>query len=133
MILLYGQTPQRSTADRQMPHRGRAGSAESSPVIPGASSAGGAGSRFVFTRGVFVHRPKFPFVYPISIFPTKQGDMLDDIVVRFYGDSDRWIVESVLEANRGIAAYGPTLPAGLMLKLPARRSTALTKTKFIWI
>lgn len=53
---------------------------------------------------------------------TRQNDILDDVVHRYYGDTDRLIVERVLEANRGIALadYGPVLPAGLTITLPER-------------
>lgn len=51
---------------------------------------------------------------------TRQGDILDDVVFRFYGDTERRIVETVLEANRGLADHGPILPAGLTITLPDR-------------
>ncbi len=53
---------------------------------------------------------------------TRQNDILDDVVFRYYGDTARRIVERVLEENRGIglADYGPVLPAGLTIPLPDR-------------
>lgn len=51
---------------------------------------------------------------------TRQNDLLDDVCHRYYGDTDNRIVETVLEANRGLADYGPVLPAGLRIVLPDR-------------
>lgn len=58
--------------------------------------------------------------------------MLDDIVTRFYGASHSRIVESVLEANPGLASYGPKLPAGLIVRLPAKTSSSSEKMTFLW-
>lgn len=54
---------------------------------------------------------------------TKQNDILDDVVFRFYGDTDNGIVEQVLEANRtvGLADLGTVLPAGVTITLPDRQ------------
>ena len=68
----------------------------------------------------------------MTIFLTKQGDMLDDIVYRFYGDTDKRVVERVLEYNRGLADYGPTLPAGLSIRLPERPTSSTAKMQFLW-
>lgn len=51
---------------------------------------------------------------------SKQNDILDDVVFRFYGDTDGRIVERVLEANPGLADHGPVLPAGIEIELPER-------------
>jgi phage tail protein X len=51
---------------------------------------------------------------------TRQNDILDDVVHRYYGDTDNRIVETVLEANRGLADYGPVFPAGVLIVLPDR-------------
>lgn len=51
---------------------------------------------------------------------TRQNDILDDVVHRYYGDTENRIVELVLEANRGLADLGPLLPAGLTIALPDR-------------
>jgi phage tail protein X len=55
-------------------------------------------------------------------YVTRQNDILDDVVHRYYGDTERRIVERVLEVNReiGLAEYGPVLPAGLTITLPDR-------------
>jgi phage tail protein X len=61
---------------------------------------------------------------------TKQNDILDDVVFRFYGDTEGGIVELVLEANREIslADYGHVLPAGITITLPERVTEQAAKT-----
>jgi phage tail protein X len=46
-----------------------------------------------------------------------QGDMVDAICRRVYGDESGF-VEAVLDANPGLAALGPVLPEGTRLTLP---------------
>lgn len=53
-----------------------------------------------------------------AIYTTRENDVLDEIVWRFYGRQDNGLLESVLEANRGLADYGPELPTGLMIAMP---------------
>jgi len=53
-----------------------------------------------------------------ATYQTRTGDVLDDIVNRYYGRNDNGTVELVLEANRGLADNGPVLPAGLTITLP---------------
>ncbi len=65
-------------------------------------------------------------------YRTKDGDVLDDIVHRFYGDTSNGIVELVLEANRGLADHGPVLPAGLLVSLPERPVTATNSLTRLW-
>ena len=65
-------------------------------------------------------------------YSTRQNDLLDDVVFRYYGDTDRRIVEDVLEANRGIADYGPELPAGLTITLPERAPAAAETLTRLW-
>ena len=57
------------------------------------------------------------------IYVTTQGDVLDRICARRYG-SEQGAVERVLRANPGLAAFGPRLPAGLRITLPAAPATA---------
>ena len=63
---------------------------------------------------------------------TRQNDLLDDVVFRYYGDTDRRIVEDVLEANRGLADYGPELPDGLTITLPERAPAAAETLTRLW-
>lgn len=46
-----------------------------------------------------------------------QGDTVDAICWRHYGRTDG-TVEAVLEANAGLADYGPVLPIGTVVCLP---------------
>ena len=50
-------------------------------------------------------------------YRTKEGDMLDWICWRHYGQQ-AGAVEVVLKANPGLAEAGPLLPAGLVIELP---------------
>lgn len=61
---------------------------------------------------------------------TRQNDILDDVVLRYYGDTERGIVETVLEENRavGLADYGPVLPAGITITLPDREPEPPTES-----
>ncbi len=52
-----------------------------------------------------------------ATYRCRQGDMLDWICWKHYGRT-RDAVEAVLEANAGLADYGPVLPAGLEITLP---------------
>ena len=49
-------------------------------------------------------------------YRTKDGDVLDAICLAQYGSSAT--VPAVLAANRGLAAFGPVLPAGVEIELP---------------
>lgn len=51
------------------------------------------------------------------IYRTKDGDVLDAICARHYGDTPHR-VEAVLDANPGLAAHGPVLPSGILIELP---------------
>lgn len=64
---------------------------------------------------------------------TRQNDILDDVVHRYYGDTDNRIVETVLETNRGLADYGPVFPAGVLIVLPDRvASQEAEKLQTLW-
>lgn len=56
-------------------------------------------------------------------YRTKDGDVLDLICLRVYGDASPG-VEAVLTLNPGLAAVGPILPAGIVIELPPARDTA---------
>lgn len=66
------------------------------------------------------------------IYTTREGDVLDDVVARYYGDTDNRIVETVLEANRGLADYGPVIPAGVDIELPERPANAKAALTRLW-
>lgn len=50
-------------------------------------------------------------------YTTQEGDMLDAIVFRYYGTT-RGTVEATFEANPGLAAMGPRIPARVCITLP---------------
>lgn len=52
-----------------------------------------------------------------TTYRTSQDDTLDYICWKFYGQQSG-AVERVLEANPGLAALGPVLPANATLVLP---------------
>ncbi len=52
-----------------------------------------------------------------STYRTRQGEVLDLICLRHYGDR-AGIVERVLDLNPGLAAKGPVLPIGTLVQLP---------------
>ncbi|RKR02580.1 phage tail protein X [Kushneria sinocarnis] len=51
-------------------------------------------------------------------YRTSSNDSLDRIVWKVYGRQSNRIVETVLQANPGLASHGPLLPAGLLIELP---------------
>lgn len=53
----------------------------------------------------------------MATISTLQGDMVDTICRRTYGDESGF-VEAVLAANPGLAALGPVLPVGTQVFLP---------------
>jgi phage tail protein X len=54
----------------------------------------------------------------IAKYRTKAGDILDDIVKKYYGSTQGRIVEQVLDVNPGLADNGPTIPEGVLIVLP---------------
>lgn len=56
----------------------------------------------------------------VQSFLSSDGQTVDEIVFAYYGDTSGGIVEAVLEANAGLAALGPFLPAGVQIILPDR-------------
>ncbi|PMP51659.1 MULTISPECIES: tail protein X [Vibrio] len=64
-------------------------------------------------------------------YRTRTGDMLDWVCTQYYGERPR-AVEAVLDANPGLAAYGPVLPAGLVIELPDLGPAEDTSTISLW-
>ncbi len=54
----------------------------------------------------------------VAVYETRAGDTLDYICHRHYRATSARQVEIVMEANPGLADYGPTLPAGVRIALP---------------
>ncbi|CAG2144354.1 hypothetical protein LMG31506_02988 [Cupriavidus yeoncheonensis] len=59
-------------------------------------------------------------------YVTSDGDMADAIAWNYYGTRDGRTVELLLDANPGLADYGPVLPAGVTITLPDLATPATT-------
>lgn len=65
-------------------------------------------------------------------YRTKDGDVLDLICHKHYGDA-AYSVEEVYAANPGLAQHGPVLPAGLIVDLPpAKEARPEAATVRLW-
>ena len=65
-------------------------------------------------------------------YSTKDGDTLDEIAYRYYGNTSNKVVESIIEANFGITDYPAILPASVLIELPeVTQSTEKQKVK-LW-
>ncbi|MNB71249.1 Phage Tail Protein X [compost metagenome] len=60
-----------------------------------------------------------------------QGDTLDAICARYYGRT-QGVVETVLEANPGLAASGVIVPHGRAIEIPEIDSAAKAETVHLW-
>jgi phage tail protein X len=56
-------------------------------------------------------------------YRTKEGDVLDAICARHYGDLE-FRVEDVIATNPGLSAIGPVLPSGRVIELPMIEDSA---------
>lgn len=67
-----------------------------------------------------------------TAYVTMDGDMVDKIARDYFG-LHTGSTEKVLEANVWLSGYGPVLPAGLVIKLPAVTTTVTPKPfKRLW-
>ncbi|MDJ0031435.1 tail protein X [Pantoea ananatis] len=62
---------------------------------------------------------------------TQQDDTVDALCWRHYGRT-QGLSERVLQANPGLAEYGPTLPHGLEVELPDVAPAATAQTVQLW-
>ncbi|MEX3924417.1 tail protein X [Paraburkholderia sp. BR10936] len=53
-----------------------------------------------------------------TTYTTKDGDTADSIAWAYYGTLGGRVVEQLLDANTGLADYGPLLPQGVVITLP---------------
>lgn len=67
-----------------------------------------------------------------TVYTTRQGEMIDAICTRFYGDESGY-VENVLEANPGLAALAIPLPIDTTIVIPdLPRAPAERKIVSLW-
>jgi phage tail protein X len=68
----------------------------------------------------------------VTTYTTREGDTVDFIAWKFYGSTANRVTESVLDSNPGLAAYGPELPDGVQIDLPAIEAPAKTTGVKLW-
>jgi len=68
----------------------------------------------------------------MNIYRTSEGDTADQIAWRHYGTTGARVVEQLLDANPGLADYGPILPAGVLVTLPAIQTAAEVEGVKLW-
>lgn len=66
----------------------------------------------------------------MSIYRTKDGDMVDEICVAHYGSEH--MTEQVYEANPHLAALGPILSKGINITLPNRIEIKVKSPIRLW-
>lgn len=62
-------------------------------------------------------------------YRTNEGDTVDYIAYKYYGNTNNRIVEKILDANSLLAEQGPILPAGLILELPEQTQTPVLSNR----
>lgn len=67
-----------------------------------------------------------------TTYTTKEGDTADEIAWRYYGSGVARATEQLLEANPGLADYGPLLPAGVVVTLPVIPATTSAQGVNLW-
>jgi phage tail protein X len=60
-------------------------------------------------------------------YTTADGDMVDAIAFNRFGASAGH-AEAILDANPGLAAMGPVLPSGVVIKIPVPQAPARQQT-----
>lgn len=66
-----------------------------------------------------------------ATYRTRDGDMLDAICHRHYGQS-AGTVEAVLDANPGLADLGPVYASGIVIALPDIKPAAVSAPVRLW-
>lgn len=65
-------------------------------------------------------------------YRSKDGDTVDEIIWRYYGNQVRGAMEIVLEANPGLADLGPVLPVGTVVQLPEIETPKEVESVSLW-
>lgn len=68
----------------------------------------------------------------MTTYLTRDGDMADEIAFKQYGTTDGGVVEKLLAANPGLAAFGPLLPQGVIITLPEIDVVQKTQGVTLW-
>lgn len=68
----------------------------------------------------------------MTLYETRQGDVLDEILWRIHGTVDVGMVEATLEANRGLADHGPVFGSGIVIQIPDRQTSAPKQLISLW-
>ncbi len=66
----------------------------------------------------------------MTTYRTIDGDMVDAICKAHYGREDMTV--AVYEANPGLAALGPVLPKGVLIKLPTVPERPVREPVRLW-
>lgn len=65
-------------------------------------------------------------------YRSKAGDTADSIAWAVYERQDNRCVERLLEANLGLADFGPVLPDGLQVLIPDPPTPAIVQEVRLW-
>lgn len=68
----------------------------------------------------------------VRYYHSRDGDTLDSIAYAVYGRQDAGLVEGLFEANRGVAALGPVLMAGIRLAIPDAPEAPIAQEVRLW-
>ncbi len=65
-------------------------------------------------------------------YTTSDGDTVDYVAWKHYGTTEGRVTEQLLEANCGLADYGPTLPAGVEITMPVIAPASKAEGVRLW-
>lgn len=68
----------------------------------------------------------------MATYITRDGDTVDWVAWKFYGSTSNRVVETVLDANPGLADYGPELPMNVEITLPDIPKPEQTTGVHLW-
>jgi phage tail protein X len=68
----------------------------------------------------------------MTTYITSDSDTVDYIAFKYYGTLSGRTAEKVLEANPGLAEYGPQLPAGVSIAMPVIDTATKTSGVKLW-
>ena len=68
----------------------------------------------------------------MTTYITREGDTVDYVAWKYYGATTNLVVETVLEANPGLADRGTILPAGVSITLPEITAPARNLGVKLW-